>query len=356
MLGAIDAAEQSVSLETYIFSAGPLGDRFREALLRARRRGLRVRVLIDGLGSYGLPQAFWDTLRKAGGEVRVFNPVSLHRLSIRNHRKLLVCDDRTAFVGGFNIASEYDGDGVTCGWCDIGLRVEGPLVPQLARSFDEMFAMAELRQKPFMRLRRSRSKRTVVTPDEQLLLSGPGRGRSPILRAWRRDLTEAKSVQIIAAYFLPTWRLRRQLGAAATRGGSVQLLLAGKSDVAVSQLAGRSLYRRLIKAGVEIYEYQPQVLHAKLIIIDDAVYIGSANFDLRSLHFNYELLIRFQNPEMAAEARKVFAGHLNNCRPITFEECKTRSLWQKIKQRWAYLILVRIDPYIARRQWRGLPD
>src|SRR5438128_4887836 len=153
MLSAIDAAEHSVSLQTYTYSSGPLGERFRDALIRARQRGLLVRVLIDALGSVSLPAAFWNPLVAAGGEVRRFNPLSLNRLGIRNHRKSLVCDEQVAFVGGFNIAPEYEGDGVTSGWCDVGLKVEGPLVAQLGAAFEEMFGRASFKQKRFMPLR-----------------------------------------------------------------------------------------------------------------------------------------------------------------------------------------------------------
>jgi len=143
----------------------------------------------------------------------------------------------------------------------------------------------------------------------------------------------------------------------ARRGGDVQLILAGKSDVALSRLAGQSLYRRFLKTGVSIFEYQPQILHAKLIIIDDVVYVGSANLDQRSLNINYELMIRFTNKEMAEEARAMFTTNLKHCRQITVEDWrKSRTLWQRIKQHWAYWLLVRIDPYIARRQWRRLAD
>jgi cardiolipin synthase len=137
----------------------------------------------------------------------------------------------------------------------------------------------------------------------------------------------------------------------------VQLLLAGKSDVQLSLLAAQSLYRRFLKTGVEIYEYQPQILHAKLIIIDDVAYVGSANLDHRSLNLNYELMIRFDDREVAAQARELFHRNLANCRPITWDAwSKSRSLWSRLKQRWAYFFLARIDPFIARRQWRQLPD
>jgi cardiolipin synthase A/B len=357
MLAAIDAAQTSVCLEIYFFAAGPLGERFRDALVGSRQRGARVRVLVDAVGSFGLSSGFWEPLRAAGGEVRVFNPLALNRFWIRNHRKLLICDERVAFVGGFNIAPEYEGDGIKRGWCDMGLKIIGPLAARLEASFDEVFARAEFRHKRFMRLRQFDAKKSVTWPKEQILFSGPGRGANPIKQALRRDLARAREVRVIAAYFLPTWRLRRDLVRVARRGGRVQLILAGKSDVLLAQLAARSLYRRLLKGGVEIQEYQPQVLHAKLVIADDVVYVGSANLDHRSLQINYELMIRFDDREIAEQARAVFAGMLPHCLRIEREAWrKSRSLWQRIQQRLAYVVLVRIDPYMARLQWRALPD
>jgi cardiolipin synthase len=270
---------------------------------------------------------------------------------------MLACDRQVALIGGFNISSEYDGDGVTRGWYDLGLRLEGPLVEQLVVSFEEMFSQADFDHRPFLRLRRSRAKRTVARPHEQLLLSGPGRGENPIKRALAYDLACARSVQIMVAYFLPSWRLRRQLAQIPRRGGRVQLILPGKSDVVISRLAGQSLYRRLLTAGAEIYEYQPQILHAKLIIIDNVVYVGSANLDPRSLNINFELMIRFENPEMVHQAREVFDKNLEHCRSISLDDWRhSRSLWYRFKQHWAYFLLVRLDPYIARWQWKGLLD
>ena len=357
MLSAIEAAQKSVSLETYTYSVGPLGERFREALIRAHKRGARVRVLIDALGSMTLPDNFWVPLRGVGAQVRQFNPLSLNRLGIRNHRKLLVCDERVAFVGGFNISSEYEGDGIKCGWCDVGLRIEGPLVLELAASFDEMFSRADFQHKRFMLLRKFSAKRTAGARDEQLLLSGPGRGRSPIKSALQWDFAHARNIQIIVAYFLPSWRIRKSLVRVARRGGQVDLILPGKSDVLVSQLAGQSLYARLLRGGLRIHEYQPQILHAKLIIIDDVVYIGSANLDQRSLNINYELMIRFESKNMAAQAREVFQANLRHSLEIKAEPWrKAHSIWRRLKQHWAYFLLARIDPYIASRQWRDLPD
>jgi cardiolipin synthase len=357
MLAAIDATRTSVCLEAYIYSPASIGMRFREALLRACSRHVRVQVLIDALGSFGLTTDFWKPLTEAGAAIRWFNPLSLNRLGFRNHRKLLVCDGTVAFVGGFNIAPEYEGDGVTSGWYDIGLKVGGPFVSQLSMSFQDMFTRAGFKHKRFARLSKSSARKTVLAQQEQLLLSGPGRGHSPIKRALKRDLQHARSVQIMVAYFLPTWQLRRQLVRVVHRGGRVQLILPGKSDIAVSRLAAQSLYRRLLKNGVEIHEYQPQVLHAKLFIIDDAVYVGSANLDPRSLNINYELAIRFVSKEFAQQARAVFERCLGLSRQVLEENwSRQHSLWRRFKQHWAYFLLVRIDPYIARRQWRSLSD
>jgi cardiolipin synthase len=357
LLAAIDAASRSLCLEIYTFEDSPLGREFREALVRVRERGVRVRVLVDAIGSVLLSNDFWEPLRRVGGEVRVFNPIALRRVTIRNHRKLLVCDERTAFVGGFNISPEYEGDGVTDGWCDVGMKIEGPLAAQLAASFEEMFARAEFRHKRFMRWRKSPARKVVALPTEQLLFSGPGRGRNPFKRALHQDLRGAKQVQMIIAYFLPTWRLRRDLVRVARRGGKVQLILAGKSDVFLSRLAAQSLYRRLLEGNIAIHEYQPQILHAKLIIVDDVVYLGSANLDTRSLRINYELMIRFENAVLAAQAREVFEDVLKNCRRVTLEDWRrSRTFWQRLKRRWAYFLLNRIDPYVARSQWRDLPD
>lgn len=357
MLSAIESARVSIDFETYIFRAGALGDRFLAAFTAAARRKVRVRVLVDALGSIGGSASLWVPLLDAGGEVRQFNPLALRRMGIRDHRKLLVCDRRVAFIGGFNVSDEYLGDGINRGWCDVGVRLEGPLVEELCASFEEMFARADFRHKRFIRLRRSTARRSLGSPGQQLLLSGPGRGPNPIRKALLRDFASCKDIRVVMAYFLPTWRIRHELVRAVRRGAQVRLVLAGKTDVLISQLAAQSLYRRLLRDGIEIYEYQPQVLHAKLVLCDNAVYAGSANLDPRSLGINYELMVRLESEGAAADGSEVFNHMLAHCRQVTSEEwTRGRTLWRRLKQRWAYLLLVRLDPYIARRQWRALPD
>ena len=351
MLAAVRAAQQHVRLEVYTFAASPLGEQFREALVQARQRGARVQVLLDAIGSLSLPESFWDPLKSIGGEFRWFNPLKLGRLIYRDHRKLLVCDDEVAVIGGCNIAPEYQGDGITAGWRDLGLHITGRLVAELAGTFDDFFSRAEFKHKLLQRLRRSRSEKTRTGENWSLLLCGPGRRQTSLKRTLANDLARARRVQIICAYFLPTWRIRKELRAVVRRGGKVQLILAGKSDVRLSQLASRRLYRLFLRAGVEIHEYQPQVLHAKLLIVDDTVYVGSANLDARSLNINYELQVRLVDGNMAAEAREIFTQDLAHCRLIERRSwAKSRSVLTKLLEELAYFVLARLDPYVAR--WR----
>lgn len=355
MLAAIAAARETVRMEMYIFHLSATAENFRQALIDAAQRRVRVRVMIDALGSMSLPDEFWNTLRAAGGEVRRFNPLKLNRLGFRDHRKMLVCDEEIAFVGGFNIGQEYEGDGITCGWCDVGIRLEGGLAQTLAVAFDELFAQSEFRYRPFRRLRRSRRSKMIRLPEGRLLLSGPGRN-NPVKRSLRHDLKHARQVQIICAYFLPTWQLRRSLTRLARNGAKVQIILPAKTDVPLSLLAARSFYNRLLAAGVEIYEYQPQILHAKLTVIDDLVYVGSANLDARSLHINYELLLRLPNHQLAQRGREIFNEKLKYCKRIEWQAWrKSRTIWERLKARLAYWILARVDVTLARYQWRWLP-
>jgi cardiolipin synthase A/B len=349
MLAAINSARRSIRLEMYIYSSSPPGDSFREALVLAAQRGLDVHVLLDSVGSFGLSASFWKSLTDSGGKLRWFNPLKIGRISYRDHRKMLVCDEETAFVGGFNIAPEYAGDGVTSGWHDLGVEIHGPLAAELAESFDAFYARANFDHKPLQRFRKATSHATSSGESWRLLVSGPGRGYNFLKQTLATDLANAQTAQIICAYFLPTWRLRREFERVALRGGRVQLILAGKSDVRLSQLASQRLYRAFLRRGVEIYEYQPQILHSKLFIVDEQAYVGSSNLDARSLNINYELLVRTTDPAVVQEARVIFGEVLALSRKVELKAWRrSRTLWTRLREEWAYFILARVDPWWAR--------
>jgi cardiolipin synthase len=355
MLEAINGATRSVRLEMYIYAASPIGERFRDALVEAARRGAKVQLLLDSWGSFNLGDRFWDSLRELGGEVHWFNPLSLGRCGIRDHRKLLVCDEAVAFVGGFNISSEYQGDGVNRGWYDLGLRVEGYLAEELAASFDTLFALADFRHRRFTRFRRSVNQKIVSTAEGQIIQAGPGHHPNLLKAMLLKDLASAGSIKIIAAYFLPQRPIRRALMRAARQGRRVEIILGAKSDVPLLQVACRRFYRGFLRAGMILHEFQPQILHAKLVIAGEVVYAGSANLDRRSFLANYELMLRITNSEVAAEAEEIFEQTLEHCRPVEAASWRrSRNALGKLKEWWAFFLLARVDACLSRRQLRNL--
>ena len=352
ILEAIGAAKRSIRFEFYIVANDDTGRRFRDALLAAARRSVAVEVLVDAFGSSGLPAAFWHELTQSGGTVRVFNPLTWRRFALRNHRKLVLVDDAIAFVGGFNIADEYDGDGVTRGWRDLGLELHSPLVVrQLGEAFDGMFQVARRPARLFARVRGLLFRRLRRARSGPVLLSGPRLGRNRIRADLLRRLHRAHHVQIVASYFLPTFRLRRVLRRIVRRGGTVELLLAGKTDVPLAQFAARTSYGSLLRAGVRIWEYQPQILHAKLAIVDHLVYVGSFNFDARSLGINYEVMVRCPDPQLATSGRALFAADLARSVEITLPAWRASQTWlTRLRGVWARFLLTKVDPWLAHAQ------
>jgi cardiolipin synthase len=351
MLSAVDQARQSVALEMYIYQDSPIGARFRAALVAAAHRGVRVRVLIDAFGSLELRHDYMEPVVAAGGDCRWFNPLGLRRLPHRDHRKLLIVDDEVAFIGGLNIATVYDGDGVTHGWHDLGMRIRGgELVLELSKAFHEMFGAASFRHRRLARFRRILHPQRVTTADGDLFLLSPGRGRNPARDALEEEIRCSRQVLLTTPYLLMPRQLRRALEVAAKGGAEVKLLLPGKSDVWLAQLAARGQYARLLASGVRIYEYQPVVLHVKRYLLDDVVYVGSANLDLRSLNINYELLVRIHDRALAAEGRADFEAELERSRQVTREQWRVRSWWNRIAERFAGALLVRVDLRFA--MWR----
>lgn len=355
----IDAAQVSVRVETYLMREEGPAQWLREALLRARARGVPVWLLLDAFGCETVGEEFLQPLRDAGVKVARFNPNRMLRRTFRNHRKLLAVDGDHAIVGGFNIAPEYAGDGVTQGWFDSGVYLGGPLVAKLEQSFDAMYQLAPFTPRAFQRFRRAMRHAWTTGQDEDLpvrpLQSGPGLPRGVISYMLRRDLATARNALIASAYFLPSSLVRRLLYRAAHGPGRVRLLLAGKSDVQLARLAAERLYTRMLSRRVRIFEYQPQVLHAKVMAIDSIVWVGSGNLDRRSLIINYELLLRFEWPELAADANAWLAQALRRSSLVRLSQWRRRrGFWRALASDFAWLLLARIDPLLARRGFRGL--
>jgi len=342
----VAASRTSLDLEFYIFTRGEVTGRLVEAMAQAARRGVRVRVLLDAYGSGGQGDGWLEPLATAGAELRWFNPRRLLRYTCRDHRKLVVADGSQAIVGGFNVADEYAGDGITSGWRDLGLWLEGPVASALQASFARLFEAAALGRRDWLRLLRAVRHGHEARGDVQLLLGGPGRPHSHMRRVLYADLGRAARIDIMAGYFVPNGRIRRVLRRRA-RSDSVRVLAAGVTDVTLAQMAGRSLYPMLLRAGARVYEYQPQVLHAKALLVDDVVYVGSANLDARSLQLNFELMLRIRDPALAAQLRARFEADLAHSTPVQPAWVAQWGLARRLLQWLARQVVSRLDRWIA---------
>jgi cardiolipin synthase len=293
LIAAIDAATQSVYLETYIYAADETGRQVSDALKRAARRGVGCYVMMDGFGSAALPQNWVASLRKAGVDVLHYRPESArwkmrrHRLR-RMHRKLVLVDERLAFVGGINIADDLTGHpNADAPRMDYAVRVEGDVVRQIHASMGRLWNLVS-----WSSLRRRRTPRLRQKPQEAehsapvtLLVRDNVRHRRDIEHAYRMAINLAQQEILIAnAYFLPGRRFRQTLLRAAQRGVRVTLLLQGQVEYRIQHYATLALYDELLRAGVEIYEYRASYLHAKVAVIDGQwATVGSSNIDPFSL-------------------------------------------------------------------------
>lgn len=352
LVAAVENARLTLDLETYIFADDHVGRQMLRALVRAADRGVRVRVLVDAFGSMTLPPGFFEPLTSAGGDVRFFNPLRFGRFGVRDHRKLLLGDATTVFVGGANFTDDYDGDGVERGWFDAMLRLEdAALKSDLTADFEKLFSTAGGGHRPRPGLRAFRRIRREPVSATRILSVKPGRGAGTFQRALQHDLMQAKSADFIVPYFLPNRRLRKLLRQIVRRGGRVRLILPAHCDVPVARAAGLVYYARLLRGGVEIYEFQPQILHAKLYLVDEKVYAGSSNLDLRSFKLNHELMLRLADGATVAGAREIFAAALAESRRIELPAfLRSQNFWRRWKNHWAHFLLARIDPLVALRQ------
>jgi len=353
MFAAMERAVTSLSFEMYIIADDETGRELREYLVKAAARGVQVRVLVDAWGSWNLPDSFWDQLRDAGGSVRWFRPLSKGLLPFRNHRKLLLIDDTLAFIGGMNISNEYfRGANHEPAWRDNGLEIQGPEVAGLRRSFSRMWDIADSPLRRLLpRLHRDRRHRRRAHGAVRFLESGPENPMRPVRRAYRQVVQNARhTIDLAMGYFYPHGRMLRALKRAVRRGVRVRLMVPLHTDIPITRWAARGLYGRLLRAGVEVWEYIPSMMHSKLAIADNTVIAGSANMDIRSGRINYELVAIVEDPKLAAQARADFEEDLHKSLRVGIEEWRSRSLIQKLKERFSFCLLARFDIFIARRE------
>jgi cardiolipin synthase len=346
MISAIEQAEKYVYMSTYIFETREAGRSFIDALARARRRGVDVRVIVDGVGEcYSIPRA-GRLLAQQGIRFARFLPPSLYppafRINLRNHRKILVADGRVAFVGGMNIRDSHLSDGKKNRHriIDLHFRLTGPIAGQIEHVFleDWRFATGErLTPGPVHTFNMGNTicRAVVDGPNiridrlEMLLLCAVSFAR--------------KSISIMTPYFLPSSQLIGALQAAALKGVDVRILLPGKNNLPFVHWAAMRLLPDLLERGIRIFFQPPPFVHTKLIIIDHHyAQIGSANLDTRSLRLNFELMVEIYGRSVARDLLPHFESQLDGAREITIEEMANRPLALKLRDSFFWLF----KPYL----------
>lgn len=339
---AIDGARRTVHVEYYLIRRGATADWFRERLIAAAKRGVEVRLLMDGYGSFWIGRRWIRPLREAGARVEIFLPARLllfQPMNLRNHRKIVVVDGEVAFTGGLNIGDEYRGKSGP--WRDMHLCIRGPA----ARKLDEIFAedwhfcegtaidwpsISGPLTPPADPASGERHGATVT-----IVKSGPdlsGAAREAIHRVFFSAITTAKhNVYITTPYFVPDRAIVVALQTAALRGVDVKMILPARSNHPFYAQAGRSFYEELLEAGVGIFEYSPGMIHSKTIVVDGAVaLVGSANMDLRSFRLNFEVHAVMSGDRIASRLSACFSHDLSESKPVLLAEFRRRPLVRRV--------------------------
>jgi len=358
LVDTLETAEKSLKLFFYMFEDDRLGRRILSILIAACERGVAVEMMVDSFGSNRTPRKFFDPLVEAGGKFRIFSPRFSTSYFVRNHQKMVIADDSRAMIGGFNIADDYfdmqppaDEGGLTDNsWEDLALTIDGPEVGNLAGYYRVLSDWVYQRNGNMRSLRKMVRHWDAGTGQFRWLLGGPSNRMSRWASAIKRDLENGSRLDLVTAYFSPGQGLLRRIGGLSKRGGTSRIILPGKTDNAATIGASRLLYGYLLKRRARIFEYQPRRLHTKLVIVDDAVYVGSANFDLRSLFINVEMMVRIDDAGFADHARTVIDVLQNEAETITPELHRSRrSFLNRLRWTLSYFLVNTLDYRITSR-------
>jgi cardiolipin synthase len=344
LIALIAGAKRTLRIIYYIYVDDAAGAQVRQAMLDAAARGVKVSLVVDGLGSEHAEQHhFFEPLRDAGVDVCRFVPRWGRRYLLRNHQKLALADEARAIIGGFNVQDSYFGTPAEQAWRDLGLLVEGPAAEHIAGYFDALSRWSKQPKAPLRSLRRALGTWSEPEGKTRWLFGGPTRRLSPWARAVKQDLQAAQAIDIIAGYFAPSSGMLKRLDRAGMRG-RVRIVLPSKNDHGAAIWASRFTYAGLLRKRVQIYEYQPTKLHTKLFVIDDIVYIGSANYDIRSLFLNLEMMLRIDDKVFAAHVRAYVDGEVAQSERITADLYKARTnWWVRTKQAAAFFVMTVLD-------------
>jgi cardiolipin synthase A/B len=350
LVAFIEGAQKSLKLLYYMYVEDEAGQRIHNALLAAAARGVTIALIVDGFGSDAAAhEEFFKPLKAAGIDVCAFHPRWGRRYLLRNHQKMALADDVRAIVGGFNVAADYFSTDPKTAWRDLGLMVDGEAATRLSGYFD---ALQRWTQQPKSRMRDLRTAlRRWSNPKGSVrwLLGGPVRKLSPWARSVRDDMKAAKNLSMIAAYFAPNPAMLQRLDQIGLNG-EARVITASKSDNTATISAARFTYPGLLRKGVRVFEYEPSKLHTKLILIDNLVYIGSANFDMRSMFLNLEIMLRIDDPAFAAHVRTYIDGEIADSKEQLLAAYTGWRTWiAKGRRALSYFVVAVMDYNVARR-------
>jgi cardiolipin synthase len=349
LLKLIDEAESSLRLLFYMFAADDSGTLARDALVRAAERGVEVWLLTDRFGCSDVKPDFTQPLIDAGIHFCQFHPSWGRRYLLRNHQKMAIADSKRCIVGGSNVSDAYFGKPEDNAWRDLWLVVDGPAAERLGTYFDAVMGWALKKGSKIRTLRKIILVHSECEGALQWQFSGPMRRASPLMRVMLRELAGARDVSMIAAYFSPPRAFIRRLCRVGRRGRA-RLITASKSDNTTTIYAARYTYPRLIRNGVEVFEYQPTKLHTKLLIVDDVTHIGSSNFDYRSLYLNMEIMLRIDDAQFAKRMQGYVDGEVAGSRQITRAVYRQHAgLWKRIKWAVSHWLVTAVDYTVTRK-------
>ena len=348
MFAAIAAARDHINLETYIFDDDEIGRRFADALIAKQQQGVQVNIIRDSAGTFSTPAPFFERLAAAGVNLLEFNPINplLARkewaLNQRDHRKLLITDGHTAFLGGINISSVYSSGSFgkakrhppagELAWRDTDLQLQGPVVADFQRLF--LAAWANQQGEPLAERQFFPPLKAVGAHVVRAIGSSPDEPFSQIYATLLSAIHHAeRSVLLTNAYFVPDPQLLEALEAAATRGVDVKLILPSQTDSWLTWHAGRAHYERLLQAGVKIYERHGVILHAKTALVDGVwATVGSTNLDWRSFLHNHELNAVVLGAGFGAQLQAMFDRDLAESEVIQLVQWRRRTLDLRFKE------------------------
>jgi cardiolipin synthase len=343
MLDEIECARCSVTMEQFIFWDGEVGRRFAEAFAGKAREGIPVKLLVDAVGSATIGEENLRILEAAGCQLAWFHPIhwyTLDRANLRTHRKSLIVDGRIAFTGGAGLADHWLGRAESeRQWRDVQIRVEGPAVASQQSGFAQnwLLSTGELLSGPefFPDIR------DAGNVEVQTILSSPCSGACAAATMYVIAVQCArKSLYIANPYFIPGARVIDMLARACRRGVDVKLMVAGKhNDTWWARQNSLRLHGKLLRAGVEIFEFEPTMLHQKTMVVDGAwATVGTTNFDNRSFALSEETNICFHDRVLVEEMESIFLADLSRCRKVELSEWLKRGFLQCVKEEFAALI------------------